>query len=258
MFHFGVTVWGGCVVFFLLFGVNLNAQVMTKSEISQYVDAQMVRVEGGSFSMGCPWSEGDNCEDDERPIQKITLNGFSIAKVEVTQRLWQSVMDNNPSYFPSCSECPVEQVSFEDVKQFLSRLNHLTGKTYRLPTEAEWEYASRGGSKTSGHKFSGSADVNQVGWFWDNSSNATHPVGQKSPNELGLFDMSGNVWEWCQDWFGTYPSFPQVNPTGPATASNRVIRGGSWDNDAWICRVSFRFIALPNGRYGALGFRVAL
>lgn len=242
---------------FLLIRGSLLGQVMTKSEIGLYVNAQMVRVEGGSFNMGCPWSEGENCEDDERPVQKVTLNAFSISKVEVTQRLWQSVMDNNPSYFPSCPECPVEQVSFVDVQQFLERLNHLTGSSYRLPTEAEWEFASRGGGKSSGTKFSGSNDVNQVGWFWDNSQNSTHPVGQKGANELGLFDMSGNVWEWCQDWYGTYTSKPQANPVGSASGTYRVIRGGAWNYHEGGCRNSCRYSFFPDKRGMSLGFRLA-
>lgn len=257
MFQFWVKVWGISGVTFLFFCLNLNAQVMAKQEIAQYLEAQMVRVDGGTFSMGCAWSEGQNCEDDERPIQKVTLNGFAISKVEVTQRLWQSVMDNNPSYFPTCPECPVEQISFEDVQQFLGRLNHLTGKTYRLPTEAEWEFASRGGTKSTGHKFSGSADANQVGWFWDNSSNSTHPVARKTPNELGLFDMSGNVWEWCQDWYGTYTSKPVDNPTGPGFGTYRVIRGGAWNYHQGGCRNSCRYSFFPDKQGMSLGFRLA-
>lgn len=257
MFHFGVTIWGYFAIAFLVLNLNLNAQVMTKNEIGQYVDAQMVRVEGGAFSMGCPWSEGENCEDDERPVQKITLAGFAIAKVEVTQRLWQSLMDNNPSYFPSCPECPVEQVSFEDVKLFIERLNHLSGKSYRLPTEGEWEFAARGGSKSNSSKFSGSNEVNQIGWFWDNSSNATHPVAQKLPNELGLFDMSGNVWEWCQDWYAAYTSKPLSNPTGPSSGNYRVIRGGAWNYHEGGCRNSCRYSFFPDKRGMSLGFRLA-
>jgi formylglycine-generating enzyme required for sulfatase activity len=213
---------------------------------------EMVSVQGGTFQMG------GNDYDSEKPIHSVTVSNFFIGKYEVTQAQWRAVMGNSPSNFKNCDNCPVEQVSWEDVQQFLSKLNSLSSKRYRLPTEAEWEYAARGGSSSNGYKYSGSNDLNNFAWYDGNSGNKTHPVGEKSANELGIYDMSGNVWEWCSDWYGEkyYSSSPSNNPTGVATGTYRVLRGGGWNRDAVYCRVANRYYSLPSIRDSDCGFRV--
>jgi formylglycine-generating enzyme required for sulfatase activity len=219
---------------------------------------EMVNVVGGTFTMGCTSEQGSECQDDERPAHQVTLSDFSIGKYEVTQAQWLAVMGSNPSYFSGCESCPVEAVSWDDIQSFLSKLNSMTGKNYRLPTEAEWEYAARGGSQSGGYKYSGSNDLATVAWYDDNSGSKTHPVGQKSPNELGLYDMTGNVWEWCQDLHDDYSSGSQSNPRGPSWGIFRVYRGGSWNSFATGTRVSFRHGFSRGFRDVDLGFRLAL
>ena len=222
------------------------------------VSFTMVGVEGGTFTMGATSEQGTSDPyDDEYPIHSVTLSNFAIGETEVTQELWQAVMGSNPSYFKGSNK-PVEYVSWNDCQTFISRLNSLTGKNFRLPTEAEWEYAARGGNKSRGYKYAGSNTLSDVAWYYDNSSSTTHDVKGKQPNELGLYDMSGNVLEWCQDWFGTYSSSAQTNPTGPASGSRRVFRGGGWDDDAWSCRVLYRNCSTPTICYSYLGLRLAL
>ena len=166
-------------------------------------------------------------------------------------------MGSNPSNFKGTNR-PVEKVSWDDCKSFIDKLNALTGENFRLPTEAEWEYAARGGGKGQGHKYSGSNSLSKVAWHIDNSGYKTHPVKQKSPNELGIYDMSGNVREWCQDWKGAYSDSSQTNPTGPTSGSYRVYRGGCWGGGGDLCRVSYRDSCLPGSSVGDLGFRLAL
>ena len=221
------------------------------------VSFNMIHVEGGTFTMGATPEQGDDAYDWEKPAHQVTLSSYYIGETEVTQALWEAVMGSNPSYFKG-SEHPVERVSWDDCQTFIRKLNTLTGKTFRLPTEAEWEYAARSGKKSQGYKYSGSNTLDNVAWYDDNSGGETHPVKTKSPNELGLYDMSGNVWEWCQDWSGGYDSSSQKNPTGPSTGSARVSRGGSWYYFARYCRVSFRGNSAPDNRSGSLGFRLAL
>ena len=165
-------------------------------------------------------------------------------------------MGNDPSRFSNCDNCPVEQVSWNDIQDFIQKLNQKTGKNYRLPTEAEWEYAARGGNKSKGYTYSGSNSSGEVAWYTDNSDSKTHPAGQKQPNELGLFDMSGNVWEWCSDWYGSdyYQSSPSSNPKGASTGSFRVRRGGGWCSNARDCRSAYRDFTYPGRR---IGFRLA-
>ena len=218
----------------------------------------MIGVAGGTFMMGSTAEQGSDPYDDEYPVHQVTLDGYSIGETEVTQALWQAVMGSNPSDFTGDLQRPVEEVSWNDCQAFITELNRLTGKNFRLPTEAEWEYAARGGSKSQGYMYAGSNDIDTVAWYCDNSGEKTHPVGAKAPNELGLYDMSGNVWEWCQDRYGSYSSSPQTNPTGPATGSNRVRRGGCWDNYAIDCRVSYRHSYTPSLHFRFLGLRLAL
>ena len=221
------------------------------------VSFDMVSVAGGTFTMGATSEQGSDAEGDEKPAHQVTLSDYMIGKTEVTQELWQAVMGSNPSEF-SGYDLPIESVSWNDCQEFIKKLNSLTGLNFRLPTEAEWEYAARGGNKSKGYKYSGSNDISSVAWYDSNSSSKTHAVATKSPNELGLYDMSGNVWEWCSDWYGNYSSGSQTNPKGPSSGSRRVNRGGSWLNTARYCRVSFRNYDNPGGRYYSLGLRLAL
>ena len=217
----------------------------------------MVRVEAGTFTMGAT-SEMKEPWDDEKPAHQVTLtNDYYIGKYEVTQGLWKAVMGKNPSCFKG-DNMPVEQVSWNDCQKFISKLNKITGKTFRLPTEAEWEYAARGGKKSGGYQYSGSSNLSDVAWYDGNSGNKTHIVGSKQGNELGIYDMSGNVWEWCHDWFGSYSSSSQVNPLGANSGSGRVCRGGSWFFSAGGCRSSYRGNYSLDYRYNDLGLRLVL
>ncbi|MBR1725461.1 MAG: SUMF1/EgtB/PvdO family nonheme iron enzyme, partial [Muribaculaceae bacterium] len=223
------------------------------------VSFNMIVVDGGTFTMGATPEQGSDADSDEKPAHQVTLSSYSIGQTEVTQELWQAVMGSNPSYFTGDLQRPVEWVSWDDCQTFITKLNQLTGKNFRLPTEAEWEYAARGGNQSQNYKFAGSNNVDEVAWYRDNSGSTTHPVATKAPNELGLYDMSGNVWEWCQDWIGNYSSDAQINPTGPTSGSYRVLRGGCLCNYARLCRVSYRYYETPS--YPAtlyLGLRLAL
>ena len=214
---------------------------------------EMIFVEGGTFQMGS--SSG---ESDEKPVHSVTLSAFNIGKYEVTQAQWKAVMGNNPSSFSGCEDCPVERVSWNDVQDFIRKLNAQTGKNYRLPTEAEWEYAAKGGKSSKGYTYSGSNDLNSVAWNIDNSGRKTHAVGGKQANELGVCDMTGNVWEWCSDWYGTYNSYSETNPTGASSVQHRVLRGGSWNASAYYCRTADRNGGNPDIRYYYYGFRIVL
>ena len=216
----------------------------------------MVRVEGGTFDMGAT-PEQVNPFDNEKPVHQVTLSSYYIGETEVTQALWQAVMGSNPSEFKG-GNLPVEKVSWDDCQTFIERLNTITHRKFRLPTEAEWEFAARGGNKSRYTQYSGSDNLDEVAWYDRNSNDKTHPVKSKKANELGIYDMSGNVWEWCQDWFGKYDSSPQNNPTGPDGGSNRVCRGGSWLLNARICRLSYRFNISPGRRNDSLGLRLVL
>ena len=221
------------------------------------INIDMVRVEAGTFTMGAT-PEMENPFDWEKPTHQVTLtNDYYIGKYEVTQALWQAVMNSNPSKFKG-ENLPVENVSWDDCQKFISKLNSITGKTFRLPTEAEWEYAARGGKKSRGYQYSGSNSLSDVAWYKDNSDSKTHAVGSKQANELGIYDMSGNVCEWCQDWYDSYSSSLQVNPTGATSGSSRVIRGGSWGYTARVCRSSYRYNNAPGNRINGLGLRLVL
>lgn len=228
------------------------------------VTFRMRRVEGGTFQMG-----SNNGYSDEKPVHSVTLSDYYIGETEVTQALWTAVMgttvrqqrdkadtsrpikgegDNYPIYYVSWSEC----------MEFVSRLSQITGRRFALPTEAQWEYAARGGNKSRAYTYSGSNNIYDVAWHKDNSSKLTHPVGTKMANELGIYDMSGNVFEWCQDWYGTYSSSSQTDPAGASSGSNRVNRGGSWINDTSYCRSANRRYSSPGNRTGNLGLRLVL
>ena len=221
------------------------------------ITIDMVKVDAGSFMMGAT-SEMQNPYGDETPIHQVILtNDYYMGKYEVTQALWQAVMGNNPSRFKG-DNLPVESVSWKDCQKFISKLNKKTGRKFRLPTEAEWEYAARGGKKSRGYQYSGSSNISDVAWYDGNSGRKTRPVGTKQANELGIYDMSGNVYEWCQDWYGSYVSSPQTNPTGAVCGSRRVYRGGSWGSNARYCRVSSRYCSAPELCDTARGLRLAL
>ena len=216
------------------------------------VEFTMVKVVGGTFQMG---SSEEYAYSDEQPVHLVTLSTYSIGQTEVTQELWEAVMGSNPSEFQG-SKRPVERVSWEACQNFIRELNSLTGQNFRLPTEAEWEYAARGGKKTNGHEYAGSSAINDVAWY-DGNCSMTHDVAIKHANELGLYDMSGNVDEWCQDWYGLYSSNSQTNPIGASSGSDRVYRGGGWNDYARLCRVSYRGKNNPSSIYGRIGLRLA-
>ena len=229
-------------------GGNVNYKVYTVNGVS----FKMIAVKGGTFQMG-----SDDWYEWEKPVHQVTLSDYYIGETEVTQELWSAVMGSNPSYFTGNMQRPVEWVSWNDCQTFISKLNQLTGETFRLPTEAQWEYAARGGNKSKGYTYSGSDAEDVVAWYWDNSDRTTHPVKTKAPNELGIYDMTGNVYEWCSDWYGAYSSAAQTDPTGPATGSFRVSRGGSWFSYASRCRVADRDYYTPAASCSFLGLRLA-
>lgn len=227
------------------------------------VSFDMVYIHGDTFTMGATAEQESDAECNETPIHIVSLSDYYMGKYEVTQELWQEVMGNNPSYF-KCDSNPVEEISWDDCQIFITNLNKLLAsqlgdKHFALPTEAQWEYAARGGNQSKRYKYSGSNDIDDVAWYVTNSNKKTHSVGTKYPNELGLYDMSGNVKEWCQDWYNDYTNETQEDPTGPTFASNRVYRGGCWRDRANHCRVSSRASHYsPSFHYNFLGLRLCL
>lgn len=216
----------------------------------------MVAVKGGTFTMGATYDDAEvDAEVDEEPAHEVTLSDYYIGQTEVTQALREAVMGSNPSNHKG-DNLPVENVSWDDCQVFIQKLNQLTGKQFRLPTEAEWEYAARGGRKSQGYKYAGDDYIGSVAWYSGNSGYETHPVATKQANELGIYDMSGNVWEWCSDWFGGYQSSSQSDPQGPSSGSRRVYRGGC-SIFAWGCRVSFRDCNTPDFCNTNLGLRLS-
>jgi len=227
-------------------------------ELTNSLGMQFVLIPAGTFMMGSGIAEeGD---EDERPQHQVTLSQpFYLQTTPVTQGQWQRVMAGNPSLFQECGEdCPVENVSWEDAQDFIRKLNQIeeTDK-YRLPTEAEWEYACRAGSTQRYCFGDGEAELGQYAWYADNSQKTTHPVGRLKPNPWGLYDMHGNVYEWCQDWYGKYPPGPVTDPKGPSSGEYRLLRGGPWDGEAGDVRSAYRHRLTPGYRYGHEGFRVA-
>jgi len=218
-------------------------------------------VKGGTFQMG---SNSGNSK--EKPVHSVTVSDFSMSKTEVTFEQYDVFCDATGRDKPDDrgwgrGDRPVMNVSWHDVTAFCEWMTIQSGKTYRLPTEAEWEYAARGGNKSKGYRYSGSNTISSVGWYDDNSGGKPHPVAQKQPNELGLYDMSGNVWEWCSDWYGeeSYSSSPQNNPQGPNSGKERVLRGGGWNSYVDDCRVALRYSSVPdNWGFNDGGFRLVL
>lgn len=251
----------------------VDGSIVFYDENNGDIVVDMVLVEGGSLWMGAQTVNAytqnyqAGAEIDEAPVHLVLINSFYMAKYEVTQKLWKAVMGTssslyNPSYFKG-DNLPVEFVTWYDVQEFINKLNSLTGKTFRLPTEAEWEYAARGGiadlsSNNNNYTYSGSNSLDNVAWYSGNSLFSTHEVGTKSPNGLGIFDMTGNVSEWCQDWYGNYTSNSEINPTGATSGYSRVARGGSLGNNSLDCRVTKRFHFVPEYADCDLGFRLVL
>ncbi|MBR1766747.1 MAG: formylglycine-generating enzyme family protein [Bacteroidales bacterium] len=253
-------------------GSALRAQdSVVTVRVADGVSVEMVHVEGGSFTMG----NNDTPKGVKltyalaRPEHRVTVGSFYIGRFEVTQGLWKAVMGSNPSKFNSDDNLPVECVSWNDAQQFALMLSQMTGRRFRLPTEAEWEYAARGGARgvqrgsrgTAGNPYAGCKDRGQLQrycWFCVNSGGSTHPVGQLAPNELGLYDLSGNVAEWCQDWVEEYPTEEQTNPRGPMQGENRVLRGGHYNSTSAACTVYDRGWYLPTGRYELFGLRLVM
>ena len=251
---------------FLSVGEDMEQKTEQKTESAPQLGSQtftvngvkftMVPVEGGTFTMGATSEQGSDAWGKEKPAHKVTLSDYYIGQTEVTQALWKAVMGSNPSDSKG-DNLPVEQVSWDDCQVFIQNLNQLTGKQFRLPTEAEWEYAARGGRKSRGYKYAGGNDIGLVAWYTGNSGDETHTVATKQANELGVYDMSGNVWEWCSDRYGDYQSSSQSDPQGPSSGSDRVYRGGGYYSDAVYCRVSYRIDFTPDYRSFDLGLRLS-
>ena len=222
------------------------------------VDITMVFVEGGTFMMGSTPDQWPDCFRNEGPVHEVTLWSYYICQTEVTQELWEAVMGSNPSKFKGDPQRPVETVSMFDCARFVDKLTELTGRSFRLPTEAEWEFAARGGIKSLSYKYSGSNTVDEVAWYADNSDETTHAVALLAPNELGIYDMSGNVCEWCQDWYTGYSEGSFTNPIGPESGLENVYRGGAWSFPSSKCRNAFRYMAYPDAAEKYLGLRVAM
>ena len=220
----------------------------------------MIPVKGGTFQMGATKEQTGEARKDEKPVHTVTLDNFQIGETEVSQALWREVMGSNPSTYKG-NDLPVTNVTWEDCQEFIKKLNERTGKQFRLPTEAEWEFAARGGTASKGYMFSGSDEVRSVAWHNRDSNrdrhNGPYAIKSKDPNELGIYDMSGNVNEWCQDWFGDYTADPHTNPQGPATGKEHVYRGGSWWYYGMSCRVSRRNSGVKDVR-GVIGLRLAM
>lgn len=244
------------ILFFFFF--NIFFSFSQKSSLEE----NMILVEGGTFMMGQdnPDIACKGCTQDEQPIHRVTLNSYYIGKYEVTQKEWNDIMNDNPNYEEDCSNCPVEGISWIDIQEFIKKLNSKTGKIFRLPTEAEWEFAAKGGIKSQKFAYSGSNVVADVSWSSLKKDKKIHSVGQKKPNELGIYDMSGNVWEWCNDLYdGNYYTIsPTVNPTGPTIGKDRVLRGGAFYSQSNDIRVTARYRFFPTFKTNANGFRLAM
>lgn len=235
-------------------GIGGNQQIIP---VKEGLNITMIKIIGGTFMMGATPEQSVEAEYDEKPTHSVTLSDYWLGETVVTQELWKIVMNDNPSYFKG-PNFPVENINWQDCQNFISKLNCLTNKNFRLPTEAEWEFAARGGLKSKGYRYAGSNTLEDVAWYSNNSSNKPHPVKQKQANELGLYDMSGNVLEWCQDWYETYKNENQKNPIGKI-GSSRIVRGGSWSSNPQACRVARRGARTPfTGPNNNIGLRLVL
>lgn len=227
------------------------------------VSFTMVFVEGGTFTMGASFEQRSVAENDENPPHQVTLKSYYIGQTEVTQELWNVIMGSNQAYYKKGGKYPIESVTWDDCQNFVKQLNKLLAselgeKRFALPTEAQWEFAARGGNTidTDIYKYSGSESVGLVAWFADNGSKITHSVASKMANKLGIYDMSGNVWEWCEDFYGDYSNYPQIDPIGSGDGNRHVYRGGCVNSPSTCCRVSYRNCATPGTRTPYLGFRI--
>ncbi len=256
-------------IFFVLFVISIhvtlagqntsNPESGTRFIVTESaIDLEMVHVQGGGFMMGCLPEKDNACKRNELPAHEQIIASFYIGKFEITQDQWKKVMGSLPDRFDGCGLCPIVDVSWHDIQLFLRKLNELCGKQFRLPTEAEWEYAAKGGLSSKGYRFAGSENLDEVAWYADNSNQKTNPVGTKLPNELGLFDMTGNVWEWCEDRYGFYEYRNVPMAKREDIGIERVTRGGACDSFNESCRLVFRSSANPDARSFTLGFRVAL
>ena len=249
-------------------GSNSYSQGQNFTETAFGINMKMIYIEGGSFTMGCTGEQGSECDDDESPNRYTKVNSFYIGMLEVTQSQWEKVMGTTiyqqkskagaSNTYGTGSDYPMYYVSWEEAKEFCARLSRQTGRNYSLPTEAEWEYAARGGKKNEGTKYAGGWSIDDVAWYTGNSNSSTHVCGTKRANALGIYDMSGNVWEWCEDWYGPYLAYDTDNPKGASSGSYRVLRGGGWGHYAKFCRVSDRNYNTPGYRSNNRGFRVVL
>jgi len=247
------------IIIFCLLSVAASCNKDNPNDSDKILKIEMVFVEGGTFTMGCTDGECQELKGfktNDVPAHEVTVDGFYIGMYEITQAQWRTVMGKNPSQFEGDS-FPVKLVSWLEIQEFIAKLNILTGKNYRLPTEAEWEFAARGGVKSKGYKYSGSNNIDEVAWYSENSNKKTRRVGTKTPNELGIYDMSGNVFEWCSDWLGEYSETTQTNPQGPSSGKDRIIRGGDYLNNTSRARISSRVAWLPGFSPNDFGFRLA-
>jgi sulfatase modifying factor 1 len=258
IFHFSFFTFcsGQANVANLKMNMNERDSLMAISILN--LDSDFVFVKGGDFEMGLPDTTDVEGAAIEQPRHKVSLKSFYLLKTQVTQALWFSIMDTNPSIHKDCFTCPVENVSWDDAHKFINKLNKLYKKHYRFPTEAEFEYAAGGGDESRGLKYSGSNNIDEVGWYADNSGGKSHPVSQKKPNELGLFDMTGNVFEWCSDWYDPhyYKVSPKDKPLGSANGQKKVLRGGSWISLDEGCMVAARGALEPTFKNKFIGFRI--
>ena len=227
----------------------------TKTITVNGVSFTMVVVEGSTFTMGGTDEQGDDAYEDEYPVHQVTLSSYYIAQTEVTKELWQAVLGGS---FSGDMNCPVAGVNWTRCQEFITTLNAMTGLNFRMPTEAEWEFAARGGNKSKGYKYSGSNRITDVAWYSGNNTGSLHPVATKGPNELGLYDMSGNASEWCADVRGDYNEGAQTDPLGPETGYYRIFRGGCYEDGAKSCRVSYRDSYPYEGSKRGLGLRLVL
>ena len=245
-------------------GLKTVAEDFETIEVNGY-RFNMVHIKGGTFTMGATKEQSGEEDSDELPVHQVTVSNFSIGETEVTQGLWEAVMGARPTIYDG-EHHPMKELSWDDCQEFIVKINKMTGRHFSLPTEAQWEFAARGGNKSKHYKYSGSNNLDEVGWFCENTWNmgkdspdfGNHPVGSKKPNELGIYDMSGNVWEWCQDAYSKYTTTPQKDPKGPTdNKSYRVNRGGSWDYVASSSRVANRRNRTPDFRNFNIGMRLA-